>query len=59
MNDDLTKAEDRWRKRRMFSRQRPRRFRVLPWFLFLVLVAALLYLFHFQGHLPKLPTLTR
>lgn len=61
MNDDLTKAEHRWRKRRMFSRQRPRRFRFLPWLLLVILLAALvyLYLFYFHGQLPKLPALTR
>jgi len=42
--NDLTRAEQRWRRRGLFGqRQRPRRW---PWWLLLLLVAILLFVFH-------------
>lgn len=43
MRDDLDRAEDRWRKRRLFRRRRSQWPRVLSWLLLLAALGATAY----------------
>ena len=51
MKDDLTKADSRWRKKRFFQPEEPRR-RRWPWVLLVLIVGAVVFVLVKKGLLP-------